>query len=150
MIISNCCKVKAVRAVDRDIWICTGCMQECIPVDCREDIKIKPKRQKRKSKLEEKFMLLINENGIDVPVREYKFCPERRWRLDFAWIDCKLGVEIDGGVWSNGRHNRGSGFIKDMEKLNMAVKLGWKVLRYHAGNLETAIDDIKSIVMNKQ
>lgn len=61
---------------------------------------------------------------------EYKFNNNRKWRFDFALPEKKLAVEIDGGIWTNGRHVRGSGFLKDMEKLNSAVELGWKVLRY--------------------
>lgn len=39
-------------------------------------------------------------------------------------------MEIEGGVWSMGRHTRGSGFVKDMEKYNAAASLGWRVFRF--------------------
>lgn len=61
--------------------------------------------------------------------REYQFHPTRRWRFDFAWPLKKIAVEIEGGVWSNGRHTRGSGFIEDCRKYNEAVILGWRVIR---------------------
>lgn len=64
------------------------------------------------------------------PVSEYRFAPPRLWRFDFAWVDLKIAVEIEGGIWSHGRHTRGSGFAKDMEKYNTATKLGWKVFRF--------------------
>ena len=49
-------------------------------------------------------------------VAEYRFHNSRKWRADFCNPLYKIIVEIDGAVWSNGRHTRGSGFIKDMEK----------------------------------
>ncbi len=61
---------------------------------------------------------------------EFKFHPDRRWRADFAIPSEKLLIEIDGGVWSGGRHTRGAGFIGDCEKLNAAAVLGYRVLRY--------------------
>ncbi len=67
---------------------------------------------------------------IPEPVREYRFHPARRWRLDYAWPDFRLAVEIEGGVWINGRHVRGSGFMNDMEKYNELTLMGWSLLRF--------------------
>lgn len=63
-------------------------------------------------------------------VREYKFHPTRRWRFDFADIENKIAVEIEGGVWVKGRHTRAQGYINDLVKYNQATVLGWKLLRY--------------------
>lgn len=86
----------------------------------------------------------INEAGLPAPVREYRFHDTRNWRFDFCWPDHMLAVEVEGGVWANGRHNRGSGFIADCEKYNAAAILGWRVLRIPsdwisktAGGIET-------------
>lgn len=69
--------------------------------------------------------------GVDATaVAEHKFHDTRRWRFDFCILAHKIAIEVDGGVWSGGRHTRGAGFIADMEKLNEAAKLGWRVLRY--------------------
>jgi very-short-patch-repair endonuclease len=67
---------------------------------------------------------------VPQPVSEFKFHPTRRWRFDYAWPEQKLAVEIEGGAFTNGRHTRGAGFIKDMEKYNAAAAAGWRVLRY--------------------
>lgn len=64
------------------------------------------------------------------PVYEHKFHPTRRWRIDCAWPDHKLAVEIEGAVWSYGRHTRGSGFVKDIEKYNELTLMGWSLLRF--------------------
>lgn len=76
------------------------------------------------------FALQIHAEGLPTPVREHVFADMRKFRLDFAWPDRALGVEIDGGIWTQGRHTRGYGVEKDMEKLNLAAVLGWRVLRF--------------------
>jgi hypothetical protein len=60
---------------------------------------------------------------------EYKFHPTRKWPFDFAILELKIAFEIEGGVWINGRHNRGSGFIEDCHKYMEAALLGWTVIR---------------------
>ena len=60
---------------------------------------------------------------------EFKFFPTRRFRADFAFIDKKILVEIEGAIFGNGRHTRGAGFEKDCEKYNLAASLGFKVYR---------------------
>ena len=67
---------------------------------------------------------------VPLPEREYRFC-DRLWRFDYAWPDQKVALEVDGGVWlkGGGRHTRGSGWLKDTEKLNTAASLGWRLLR---------------------
>lgn len=62
--------------------------------------------------------------------KEYRVVPGRRWRFDYAYPQYKIGIEIHGGVWVSGRHTRGSGFIKDREKMNRAVLAGWLVLEF--------------------
>lgn len=77
----------------------------------------------------------LAELGIEA-VPEYKFHPTRKWQFDFAIIGPKIGIEIDGGIFSGGRHTRGSGFVKDMEKLNEAAILGWRILRFQPKEAE--------------
>ena len=67
--------------------------------------------------------------GVEV-IKEYMFHYTRKWRFDYAIPELKVAVEIDGGVWDYGRHNRPQGYMDDMEKLNNAISLGWYVLRF--------------------
>lgn len=67
--------------------------------------------------------------GLPAPVREHRFHPVRRWRFDYAWPDLRVALEVEGGVWTGGRHTRGAGFLGDMDKYNAAAGLGWLVLR---------------------
>ena len=62
-------------------------------------------------------------------VKEYRFHPKRMWRFDYAIPEHKVALEVEGGVWTNGRHIRAQGFLGDMEKYNTATLMGWKVLR---------------------
>ena len=63
------------------------------------------------------------------PRREYKFS-SHDYKVDFAFMRQRLAIEIEGGVWTNGRHTRGSGFIRDIEKYNALTLAGWRLLRY--------------------
>jgi very-short-patch-repair endonuclease len=76
------------------------------------------------------FVYQLRALGLPEPVREHYFAKPRRWRFDAAWPSLKLAVEIEGGTWVNGRHNRGAGFEADLEKYNHAGLLGWTVLRF--------------------
>jgi very-short-patch-repair endonuclease len=71
---------------------------------------------------------LTKETGI-AHEREFRFHPTRKWRFDAAFPEARVALEIEGGVWVRGRHNRASGFLKDMEKYNEAAALGWRVIR---------------------
>ena len=74
--------------------------------------------------------------GLPEPEREYRFYPPRKWRLDLAWPPQMIAVEIEGGVWIGGRHVRGVGFEKDLEKYNTAATWGWRLLRYTPAMVE--------------
>lgn len=83
-----------------------------------------------KSKLETLFWLHLMNLDAPMPTPEYRFHPTRQWRIDFAWPALKLAVEIEGGVWTRGRHTRGAGVVADMEKYNALSLAGWRLLRF--------------------
>jgi hypothetical protein len=64
--------------------------------------------------------------GLPEPECEYRFSA-RRFRFDFAWLDRKLALEVQGGLFVNGRHSRGAALLKEHNKLNLAASLGWRV-----------------------
>jgi len=88
------------------------------------------------SGLEHIFAIILEEEGLH-PEREYVFSPPRKWRFDFAWPDRKVALEIEGGSWSEGRHNRGAGFELDCRKYNRAAVMGWCVLRVTASMIKS-------------
>ena len=75
------------------------------------------------------FLLQCQAHRLPMPSREYPFHHKRRWRFDFAWLDRKVAVEIEGGVWTRGRHVRALGYQGDCEKYNEAALDGWTVIR---------------------
>ena len=81
---------------------------------------------------------------MKIPIPEYRFCPERKWRFDYAYVEQKIAIEQEGGIWNNGAHVRGKHFLSDMQKYNMAAKMGWRVLRYTPDQMYVeAINDLK-------
>ena len=61
---------------------------------------------------------------------EWPFYEGRRWRFDYAYPKKRIAIEIDGGVFTGGRHSGGVGQLRDMEKMNMACTRGWLVYHY--------------------
>jgi hypothetical protein len=83
------------------------------------------------------FSALCSEMDIPTPVCEMRFAEPRRWRFDYAWPHLKVALEVEGGIWTNGRHTRGKGFLGDLEKYNTAALMGWVVLRVEPKKLVT-------------
>ena len=81
-----------------------------------------------KSKGELHFLTLLKTFGITGYTTEYQFHSKRKWRFDYAFVELKVAVEIDGGQWKafGGRHSRDS----DRHKHNAAIVLGWRVLKF--------------------
>jgi len=98
-----------------------------------------------KSGLEIQLANAIVDAGLPQPKRERRFHPIRRWRFDFSWPEQMLAVEVEGGIYSGGRHVRGKGYEQDCQKYNDACLLGWRVLRFTAGMIESgeAIDYLR-------
>lgn len=71
--------------------------------------------------------------------QEYKFHPTRKWRADFFITGTKILVEVEGGIWSGGRHTRGKGYLGDMEKYNEAAAMGYTVLRFSTEQVKSGL-----------
>ena len=68
----------------------------------------------------------------------------RKWRFDFADLVSKVAVELQGGIWSGGRHGRGYGIVGDYEKLNEAQFCGWDVIQLSAKQITT--ENVEKII----
>lgn len=88
------------------------------------------------SSLERAFLTYLKQaqlSGMDIPdpEPEYHFNkPFTNHRIDFAFKDAKIAIELEGGVFTNGRHTRGKGYTDDCFKYNLLTLQGWRLLRY--------------------
>lgn len=98
------------------------------------------------------FKAFCVSQGLPQPESEFAFAKAegRKWRFDYAWPEYKIALEVHGGAWANGGHNRGSGFLRDMEKFRRAACLGWRVLGYTPQELMRiqTVADMKEAIQN--
>ena len=99
------------------------------PITKTRKAKIGGKKAQKQPKYDAFCLLLRQHLGIEV-VAEHRFHPTRMWRFDYAIPSHRIAIEIDGGVWIEGRHNRPKGYIADLDKFNNAAALGWRVLKF--------------------
>lgn len=95
------------------------------------------------------LQLLCKANGLLMPKREYRFDDERKWRFDYAWLDWRIALEVDGGIFGRGKpcpackrrragaHSSVKDMLKDIEKMNVAQLRGWKVMRCIPDDVKT-------------
>ena len=96
------------------------------------------------SRLENRFETLWRALGGPVLEKEFRFHPVRKWRADFAHLPSRTLIEIEGGIYVNGRHNRGAGFAADLEKYLEAALAGWRVVRL--GPNELTVPHVERLV----
>ena len=67
------------------------------------------------------------------PVTEHLFHPKRKWKLDLAYPEERVGIEVEGGTGENrdapSRHLSPDGYREDCVKYFEAALLGWLVIR---------------------
>jgi len=73
---------------------------------------------------------LLNEAYPGQWVSEHKGIEGRKFRFDCANPEKKIAIEINGGLWTYGRHSRPIGMQQDYIKYNAATVEGWRVLIY--------------------
>lgn len=111
--------------------------------------KSKPPHRGKKIESKGESLLGIQLKALRIAFeREYKFHSERKWRADFHLVGKMILVEVEGGIWSGGRHTRGKGYIGDMEKYNAATMLGYQVIRFSTEQVKSglAIQQIEKMV----
>jgi very-short-patch-repair endonuclease len=102
----------------------------------------------RRGRARDKWSVLIEsqieQHGLPYPVPEYSFAVliGRKWRFDYAFVQQKIALEVDGGSFGRvirgadgkfyrlgGYHATGRGLEIDHQKFNAAARLGWMVVR---------------------
>jgi len=135
----------------------------------------KLKKKSEKDRWVEHFDLQLRDRGL-APSKEHRFHHERMWRFDYAFVDRRIAVEIEGGGFgrvvvchqckqpvkrflkSGGTmliregmgHNTGQAIDRDHEKFNVAAKMGWRVFRFTPERIKdhTAISLVCEVLKN--
>lgn len=89
------------------------------------------------SALEDHLLRSMRAAGLPEPEREYRFHATRKWRLDFAFVEQRLGVEVEGGIYRGGGHTHVKDLKRDMEKSNALTLAGWRLLRFHGDQVRS-------------
>jgi hypothetical protein len=91
---------------------------------------------------EVEFLGRCKREGLPPPATQYRVIPGRRYRWDFAWPGYKVCVELHGGVWQQGAHNRGWGVRRDAEKARLAQLAGWIALSFTPDDGKDGLDAV--------
>jgi len=108
-----------------------------------------PKIQPKLTPSEVAFYEELAKLNVGPPIKEYMFHKKRNWRFDYYFKPHKIAVEVEGGVHTGGRHVRGVGFMKDMEKYNEAACMGIFVLRAVPSELVRAAHLVQRTILRK-
>ena len=96
-------------------------------------------------------------DAVKIPYqREFYFAKHLRrpttgrpymYKADF-FIEPNILVEVEGGIWTGGRHTQPKGFIADIEKYNLATKIGYRLIRAHRGSIKdgSTLTDIEELL----
>ena len=77
----------------------------------------------------------FKEIGLPEPVFEFVYIPNRKFRLDIAFPEWRVGLEVQGGLFIKAAHSTGAGIRRDMEKRNLGILEGWSVLECEPENV---------------
>ena len=78
------------------------------------------------SPLERRFLKLVRSAGLPEPTAQHEIYAEDKLvaRVDFAYPEMRLGIEVDGYQWHSGRRR----WARDLVRRNELTTLRWKVL----------------------
>lgn len=91
--------------------------------DGKVKITYKQAVDRAQSNLEVMFSFDIEHDGLPAAVRNYRAIEGRKFEIDFAWPDLKLGVEVNGMC-----HRIKARWESDIEKNALLILQGWTVL----------------------
>ncbi len=111
----------------------------------RQRISMRKIRIPKFTKIEQDFDKLMMNSKVMLdtgfPVVNFQFLRHlgRGFEIDRAWPDLKVGVELQGGTWSTSKdgHNRGSLMDADIEKHNLAILDGWRLLYFTTSQIRS-------------
>lgn len=101
-------------------------------------------RRRNISYPEKMFIKLLEKYELDkkyLIFREYPFFP---YCIDFAFIDLKLAIEIDGS-----QHLLPDRVISDNMKDKKLIKNGWSIIRFSSNEVTRNFENIFNVIINK-
>lgn len=102
-----------------------------------------------REKLEERFLAWWKAIGGPELERECRFAPDRQFRADFAHIESKTLIEIDGGLHINGSHNSQRTYAYQQDRDHTARSLGWEVRRLGTGFTIEQVEEVLDVVVDR-
>lgn len=98
------------------------------------------------SELEMKLYTRLQHAGLPLGEGQVRFVPGRQYRWDRCWKAEMVAVEVQGAIYANGAHSRGSGVQRDCVKHSIGAALGWRLLPI----TEAMLDDGSAIDLIRQ
>lgn len=86
--------------------------------------------------------------NLPEPVRQHPILnpkTNRHWKLDFAWPDWKIFVELQGGAFIRGGHTTALGQHADYERQNALTRMGWRGLYFNTVALRNMADVVEYV-----
>ena len=90
--------------------------------------------------LERRFIRLLDGSPVENYRREF---PVDRYRIDFAWDEVLLGVEVHGSKW----HRKRRRWSSDLSRHNALTALGWTILHFTWEDIRTRPDEVISEIV---
>lgn len=82
-------------------------------------------------------------NGQELQ-EEYRFNSFRKYRFDFCFVQMRLAIEYQGGIFmKKSGHSSPKGATRDADKANLAQSEGWRVLTFTAMNYKNVISELE-------
>lgn len=91
------------------------------------DVPRRTRKASAKQMSQEAFYAACRAWGLPEPMPEFQFHPARKWRVDWMFPG-QVGMEIQGGLFVQGRHTQGAALLKEYEKINELACMGYRVL----------------------
>jgi hypothetical protein len=89
------------------------------------------------SALEARFLRRMKSSGLSLPVPQYEVRDAQgRFvaRVDFAYVEQRIAIEIDGLAFHHGRER----FVSDRRRQNALQNEGYRVLRFTASDIDAS------------
>lgn len=100
----------------------------------------KPKNKRAVS--QERLWAAVHERWPSA-VEEYRPLDSRRFKIDIAFVDIKVAIEIEG--WENhGKYKKAH--QTDCKRTNLIALEGWTFLRFYHGEIMNTLDDVLAVI----